>query len=128
MGAAGFQYVEETYQVALRINVRVVDGITHAGLGREVNDLVEGMFGKQLQQRVLVCHIQQLKAEIAAFGQLSQSCLFQLDAVVAVEVVDANDLMAIAAQPLGGMKSDEPCDAGDEYFHTSRPCGPFPTA
>ncbi len=118
MGTAGFQHVEEAHQVALRINVRIVDGITHAGLGRQVDDLLECVLCKQVQQRLLVGHIQPLEAKVAAFGQLRQACLFQLDAVVAVEVVDANDLMAIAAQPLGGMKPDEPCDAGDQYSHT----------
>ncbi len=117
MGTAGFQHVEESHQVALGVQVGIVDGIAHASLGRQVNDVLEWGLRKHLQQRLFVGHVQPQEAEIAVFGQQRQSRLFQLDAVVAVEVVDADDLMALAAQPPGRMKTDKPCGAGDQYVH-----------
>jgi hypothetical protein len=48
------------------------------------------------------------------FGQLLQSISLQIDIVIVVEVIDANDRLTVRQQSPGGMKTDEPGSPGDK--------------
>ena len=117
VSAAGFQQVEKPHQIALRVGVRAVDGVTHTGLGGQVDDLIETLLGEQIQQTLFVGQVQLLKLKVAVRGQLRQPRLFELDAVIAVEVIDPHHLMTFAAQTSGRVKADETCGASDQYSH-----------
>lgn len=60
--AASLENVEEADHVALHVGIRVRDGVTHAGLCREVHHLVKLFCGKEFVDRFLVGDVHAHKA------------------------------------------------------------------
>jgi len=91
---AGFEDVVETDDVALYVDVGVVDAVAHAGLGGEIDHHVELVFLEQLVDEVSVCNRSFDESVVhprvpAAFGvQFAETVFFEGDVVVAVEVVE----------------------------------------
>ncbi|MCY1441872.1 hypothetical protein D9M71_582110 [compost metagenome] len=105
----------------MQVILRLLDGVPYAGLGSEVDDLLEGVAGEQFEQSGLVGDIQALEAEAGAGRQPIEPRLLERHAVVVVEVVDADHLMAFRAQAQGGVEADEAGGAGDQHFHGHSP-------
>ena len=85
----------------------------------QVHDPVEALAGEQGLQGRVIGHIHALKAP--ALGprlllQMAQPVLLELWAVVIVEVVDADDLIAPGQEGLGHVHADETCGTGDKKF------------
>ncbi|MCY1293874.1 hypothetical protein D9M70_431470 [compost metagenome] len=105
----------------MQVVLRLLDGVPHAGLGGEVDDLFEGVAGEQVEQPLLVGDIQALEAEAGASRQPVEARLLERHAVVVVEVVDADHLVAFRAQAQGRVEADETGGAGDQHFHGHSP-------
>ena len=105
--AAGLKDIVKADEVRLNVHVRVVDGIAHAGLGREVHNDVRRIVRKEPVQNGPVRHVAAHEAEAAAVArplggeafQQPEAVLLERDLVVIVHAVDADDVdVFIAAQ------------------------------
>ncbi|MNV85059.1 hypothetical protein D3C71_1789800 [compost metagenome] len=115
--AAGLEDVEKADQVGLAIGAGVVQRIAHPGLGRQVDHLTERLAGEQLLKFARVGDVEGVEAEIGKAEQLLQARQLQLDAVVGIEVVDADHLDACFAQAPRNVVADEAGHAGNQYGH-----------
>lgn len=118
--AAGLEHVEEADEVALEVGARVLDGIAHARLGRQVNHNIEAVLGEQALDEGGVAQIAANKGEATVgvgLGQHAQACVLDAGVVVAVEIVEADDgTIGLFEQLLDEECADEACGSGDEYF------------
>ena len=86
-----------------------------------MDHFTERLRGEQLLQICRVGNVEGMEAEIGEVEQLLQACQLQLDAVVGVEVVDADHLDARLAQAPRNVVADEPGHAGNQYGHAGCP-------
>jgi len=119
MVAAAFQHVQEADDVAVYIGMRVFDGVTHAGLGAQVDHAVEGAFGKQGGHGRAVGQVQFFETEGAGPSSFDprQARLFERHVVIVVEVVEAHDIVAATEQRAANLCADKPRGAGDQDSH-----------
>ncbi|MNP23643.1 hypothetical protein D3C76_1163600 [compost metagenome] len=120
---AGFQYIQKPDEVRLRVGIRVVQGITNACLSGQVHHLGEPMGFEQRHQGRLIDNVHGVETETLQFTQLLEPCLFEFDAVVMVEVVDANNFMPIEAQLFDRVIPNETRSASHKNGHG--PCSIF---
>ena len=66
-----------------------------------------------------VGEIQLVEGEAGGALKLGQPRLLQLNVVVGIEIIEADDLIAAVEQRLSGMVTDEPGRAGDQDTHAS---------
>ena len=114
-GPAGLQQVHKARQVGIHVGVRLVDGITHPRLRRQVQHAGGAHPRKQLGQGRPVGDVQPLKAEIRVRQQARQPRFLQRRVVVGVEVVDADHGVAARQQAGAGVHSDESGSASDKH-------------
>ena len=117
---AAFDDMEETGDVALHVHVGILDRVAHPRLGGQVHHALEFLAGKHRLHGGAVGNVDLREAKAIESGQNLQSRRFQRRVVVAVEVVDADDLVTQGEQRLRGVKPDEPRRARDEQFHNRR--------
>ena len=60
-----------------------------------------------------------MEGEARGALKLCQPRLFQINVVIGIEIVEADDLFAPVEQRLSGMVTDEPGRAGDQDTHVS---------
>ncbi|MNE83370.1 hypothetical protein D3C80_1801800 [compost metagenome] len=82
-----------------------------------MDHITERLAGEQLLQFVRVGDIEGVEAEIGKAEQLLQARQFQLDAVIGIEVINANHLYACFAQAPRNVVADETRHAGNQYGH-----------
>ncbi len=82
-----------------------------------MNDLFEGVLREERGQTFGIGNVQSVEREPWQALEYGQARLFELDAVVIVEVVDADDLYTELAQTPGDMKADEPRSTCHQYRH-----------
>ena len=109
---ATFQNVRKTQQIAVDVNARVLQGITHSGLGRQIDDQVESLAFEQSGQRLAVGQVELHEAKPGFGLQLLEAIQLQLHRVIVVDVVQAHDRVAAGQQTPGGVKPNEPGGAG----------------
>ena len=102
----------------------MVDRVAHAGLRRQVQHPLGLELVKAAAQQRAVGQVAVDEAEPVARVQARQARLFQRRVVVAVEVVVADDLVAVGQQPLGGVVTDEAGGTGDENARQAIRAGP----
>src|SRR5690349_19037179 len=109
------QQVDETNDVALYIEMRVLQRISHAGLGRKVNDCSEFVPGKQKFHGAQVgnIHLDELESRLGL--ESLKPRLFPPFVIELIQVVDADDLPPLFQQPSRYVKPDEPCGAGYQH-------------
>ena len=123
------EQVEMAGEVGADIVARMLDRMAHAGLGAEMDDIVEVGPGQRLVQPLMVGEIDLEEAECAGaeLAQLGEPVRFQPGVVISVEIVDADHPVAALEQPPGDVVADEAGDAGDECrghgTHRSRSAG-----
>ena len=89
--AAAFQDVRKADDVAVDIGKRVFNGVTHAGLGGEVDDSLRLVGGKALFHGFAVTDVDAQVGIVGVTCMACQSCLFNGRVVVVVVVVDTDD-------------------------------------
>ena len=90
--AAGFEDVVEADEVRFDIGVRVGDGIAHAGLRGEVDHDLRAVLLKDAADERLVRQIALDEGEVREICQFTQAVFLQVDVVVVVYGVKADDL------------------------------------
>lgn len=120
MVAACLKDVEEADEVALEVGARVLDGVAHARLGREVHHDVEAVLGEQALDERGVAQVAAHEGEAAVcvgLGQHAQAGFLDAGVVVAVEVVEADDrVIGLLEQLLDEERADEAGGSCYEYF------------
>ena len=118
---AGLENVREADEVAVDVGLRVGQRVAHAGLGREVNDLVEALTGEQVGDGPPVRDVHRLEAKLRARAEPREPDVLESGIVVVVQVVQAHDVVAAREQRLRGMHADEARRTGHQDFQTTRP-------
>ena len=112
-GLHGLQQGDETQQVAVHVSQRVLRGVPHPGLRREVENMGEGARPQHLCHEVAVRDVA-LNGVDPLFLQDVLPVPLQLGGVVVVKVVQAEDPVPLPAQLAGGVEPHEPPRAGQE--------------
>ena len=99
--------VEETDQVATDVGVRVLERVPDARLCRHVQHRCERVLSKQCLHRFAVRQVDPGEREPVAAVELRKAVPLELDAVVIVEVVETDDLVAAAQQGFAEVIADE---------------------
>src|SRR6185437_16178013 len=93
--------------------------VAHTSLRREMDDLVEELGFEQPRHRIGIGDVLAVEAESVAPLQLCEACFLELRIVVAVDVIDADDLVAAIEKALRRVEADESRSAGNQEFHAS---------
>ena len=119
---AQLENVEMPRHVGLDIGVGIDQRIAHSRLGGEMEDPLDPLVGiGESLHGAAIGDVEALEGEIPETLEQRQPRLLQVDVVIVVEVVDADDLIAALEQGLGGVKADETGRAGDEKAHILQP-------
>ena len=121
--AATLDDVQEAGDVGRHVDVRILRGVTHAGLGGQVDHPLRLVPRKHRLDGRAIGEVDRLVAITRAVGEARQPRLLQLHVVVVAEVVDADHLVAALEQAHGDMGADEAGGTGDEDFHAEAACG-----
>lgn len=118
--AACLEDVKETHEVALEVGARVLDGVAHARLGREVHHDVESVLGEQALDEGGVAQVAAHEGEATlgvGLGQHAKARVFDAGIVVTVEVVETDDCVIVRFEQLLRQKRpDEASSARDKHF------------
>src|SRR6187431_1717118 len=91
---AALQHVDETLDVGVDVGVRMVDRMTHAGLGREVDNHLKLVVSKKGCHWRTFSKINLLESEPRMLTQNIQPRLLQRRVVVVVEIVQTDNIAA----------------------------------
>ena len=130
--AARFEHAQEAVHVVRRVGERVAERVADAGLRGQVADHVEAVLGAKGAHGLRVCQVEAPEAQSRLGGEgfrtacfaaddpeLTQSVQFQLDIVVAVEVVDPEHAVPRLDQAARQVEADETGYSGNENLHES---------
>ena len=114
---APLQHIEMAHQVGFGVGMGILQRVAHPSLGSQVDYPIEALLGKQCRHSLAVGQVQLDEADIGTPGQIHQARLLQRDVVVVVEIVDTDDLVAMAEQAFGHGVSDKAGHAGNKKLH-----------
>ena len=114
--AAALQNIDEADKVAVDVGVRVLQGIAHACLRRQVHDHIKLLGFEQLRRLLAVGQFLLRKLKTRHRLQLGQPVLLQLHVIVIVQIVKADHVVPTVQQPTAQVESDESGRSGDEYL------------
>jgi hypothetical protein len=120
---AGLEEGHEAGDVGVHVRRRVLHGVAHAGLRREVEHVGEGHHVEELGQEAAVVDVA-LHHEHAVGAQQRAPGLLQRGVVVGVEVVEAQDAVAALAQRQRAVRAHEAGGARDEHGQPGALRGP----
>jgi len=109
---ATFKNIGKSDQIAVDIGHRVLQRIPNAGLRGQVYDTVKFFCGKQRCHLLPIGDIHLDESEVRIFAEVAEATLLQIDVVIIVEIVDANDLIASLQQAQPNAHADKaggPC-------------------
>ena len=126
--AAGFEDVVEADEVGFDVGIGVSDAVADTGLGGEVDDDIELVFGEESVDEIAVGDVASDKGpglsrrgsrrahELRDLLDFLKALLLEADVVVVVHVVDADDLGGgiIAKEELDEVAADEAGGAGHQ--------------
>jgi len=105
--AAALEDIHEARDVTVNVGVGVFEGVTDAGLGGHVQDDVEEVVLEERVHTVAVFDVQFREREFLVLPQDAEPGPLEPDVVVVVQVVDADNGLAVLQEPFGEVKPDE---------------------
>ena len=114
--AAALQHVGKTHHIAVDVGQRVLQRITHPGLGPQVDHAVKLPGLEQLGHAGAVGQVHFHKAEVGVGGELGQAAFFERHRVIVVEVVQPHHLVAASQQPCRDRAPDKTGSTGQQDF------------
>ena len=120
---AGLEEGDEAGDVGVHVRRRVLHGVAHAGLRRQVEHVREGHDVEELGQEAAVVDVA-LHDEHAVGAQQRAAGLLEGRVVVVVEVVDAHHAVAALAERQRAVRADEARGARDEHGQPGALGGP----
>jgi len=136
---ASLEDVDEAVEVALHVGVGVDQGVAHAGLRGEVRDVIELLVPEERVDRGLIRDVGPGERELVVLiaqqegvvgdprpgdAEVEEAAVLDGRIVVVVDVVEADDLVALLDEPLRQVVAHEPRRTSHEHPH--RPCSPPP--
>ena len=112
--AAALQDIHEPDQVAVHVGMWVLQRVTDAGLGRQMDHHLRLGVRKQLLDGRAVRQIRFDKAEARPPCEQRQAIVLEPHVVVVVQVIQPDDLVALIEQPPADVKADEPRGSGHQ--------------
>jgi hypothetical protein len=97
---APFKDVHETNEVGVHIGVRILDGIPDTRLGRQVHYPLGFVLGEKGFHGSAVSHILTDFGKTGFVGQAFQPRFLQVNIVVIIDVINANDFIAPIKQAM----------------------------
>ena len=124
--AAGFQKIDEAGDVAFHIGQGIFRRISHTSLGGAVDDPVEALPGKAGPDRLLIGKIGVDERESRAglrclLAQYRETVLLELAAVIVVNRIQTDDIIAALDEGSRHMKTNETGAARDQNFQYGLP-------
>ena len=104
MVAAPFKNVPETNKIALDVSGWVLKRVANTRLGRQIHDHLRRFLSEQRHQGLALLKGHGLEPPGLLRSHrldLSQTCMFQRGVVIAVEIVNTNNTIALLEQTLG---------------------------
>ena len=98
---AAFENIGEADEIGIHIGVRIDQRMAHAGLRREMHHERKAMLREQGRHAGAIGEIELDKAKAVELGQLRQPRVFQLRIVISVQIVEPDNLAAIAPTAAG---------------------------
>ena len=119
--AGNLQQVEVAREIGGEVGVGVGDGVAHARLRAQMDDAVEFQPVERGDEGGVVGEILPEEGEaVSALGrEVGEAGFLQIDVVIVVHAIDADDGVAARQQAGGEAVADETGGAGDENFHGS---------
>ena len=114
---AALEDVEKTDQIRLDIGMRILESIADPGLRSQIDDPLGPVRGKHSLDFLAVGEVGFYKMKIVLALQPRQTRELQIDVVIVVEVVNADDLVTAGDQRSCGLRADEARDAGNKNLH-----------
>ncbi len=111
---AAFEDIQKADDVGIDVLVGMVEGVAHAGLGGQMDDIVRPQLGKQFFHAAPVGQVEPPERKSGKLPQLVEPGLLQRRVVIVVEVVEAGDGHAGRQQTPAQMIADKTGRAGHE--------------
>lgn len=112
--ASSFEDIDKAGKVAVHVRVGILEAVTHTRLCGQVNNAVEYVIGEELFHSFPVGKVQADKGEFFAGPEDIEAVLFQPYIIVAVEVVDADDMVTVVQETPAQVETDETRGTGNE--------------
>ncbi|RXI06848.1 hypothetical protein DVH24_025984 [Malus domestica] len=113
---ADFEKRHEAGNVAVDIRVGVLNGIPDASLSRQVHHMGQRHYIEQLVQKAIVVYVALNNENVVGLGKRPAS-LLQRWVIVAVEVVNSDNVVSALFEGQGDVGSDKTGCASDEDGH-----------
>src|SRR5882757_6430722 len=97
--------------------MRVFKRVTHAGLRRQIDDALRPVFFEHPFNLVAVGKIGLYEMKIVLSLQPRQTSELEIDVIIIVEVIEADDVIAAGKQGPCGLRADETRDARYQNLH-----------
>ena len=107
MVPASFQDIEKPFEIGVGVGMRMIDRISHPGLGRHMDHRRKPMLRKQLADRRTVRQIHLHETELRVLAQYVQPRPLQGRVIVIVETVQAENMTALGQELAGDVKTDK---------------------
>src|SRR5438093_3182422 len=111
------EHLEKAEDVGGHVGVRPLQGVTHAGLGSEVNDALEVASVEELIHGLRVRERRAHELEVAVLLQDRETRLLESDVVVLIHRIETYYLVAVGQEAEGDVEPDESCCTCHEYLH-----------
>jgi hypothetical protein len=113
---ASFEYIEKADNVAVDVHMGILEGVANARLSRKMNDALRPFAFEELSHTLPVGNVDLDGTESSARGKSREARLLQGNVIVAVEIVQPENVVAAREEPLRDMHSDESRCSRDEDF------------
>src|SRR5689334_5961530 len=91
---AGFENIQKSRDIAVRIGMGVDQRVSHAGLCGQMHDATKRMPFEYFHEEDGIRDVQTLKTESRIRCQYPKACLFELRIVIGIDIVDPDDAVA----------------------------------
>ena len=115
--AGTLEEIHEPHDIGVDIGMRILQGMAHAGLRREIHDGIVMVGRKQFGHGLAVGDIQTAKAKPRLGLKTRKPRLLELHRVVIVQVINAGHGIPTREQPVGKRRADEPGGPGNQNMH-----------
>jgi len=116
--AAGFQNVAETDQIGLDVALGMCDAVAHSGLGRQMRHTAEVVRLAKGVQNFGVRQIHPSEREGCVLFQQRQAIPLELHVVILIQIIQADNAVALPQKVLRQVKADESRSAGNQDMHS----------
>ncbi len=115
--SAPFQNIQKSDNIGINVGLGIFNGITNASLSSQIDNMSELLRLEEIAHGLIILKIDVHMLEQRAFLQNGKTCLFEVDVVIVVEVVESHDFMPFRNQAAGQMKTNEAGCAGNKNLH-----------